>query len=220
MVVKSYGKMRGTRNKLKKRHITLTGYLNTFNIGDNVRIMTAPNYDSVHHVKDGCHLYQFYKGMKDYVSSISGFFRVGLLKGDACLWIIDDRHGFDAILRLANPLVPNIHDYLASGQLTLRSADQWYLMNGRFCAEQAIANAENFIQGRLQSGYEHIRVVGDCGVVPREDRLRFQAYEEKAHHIIRQAPVVVVCAYPILDCTLSETSAVLDLHDHVLVSHQ
>ena len=38
MVVKSYGKMRGTRKKLRKKKITLTGYLKEFKVGDRVHI--------------------------------------------------------------------------------------------------------------------------------------------------------------------------------------
>ncbi len=38
MVRKSYGKMRGTRHKLKKKPHTISRYIDTFNVGENVRI--------------------------------------------------------------------------------------------------------------------------------------------------------------------------------------
>jgi large subunit ribosomal protein L21e len=41
MVVKSYGKMRGTRRKLRKKHVTVTRFIKTYEIGDRVRIDIA-----------------------------------------------------------------------------------------------------------------------------------------------------------------------------------
>ena len=41
MVVKSYGKMRGTRNKLKRKPINLTRFIDKFKLGEIVKINVA-----------------------------------------------------------------------------------------------------------------------------------------------------------------------------------
>jgi len=46
-----------------------------------------------------------------------------------------------------------------------------------------------------------------------------QVYEKAMAEWIKDNPVIGLCAYPILECSLNETKAVLDCHDDVLVGH-
>lgn len=175
------------------------------------------DFDSIHHVKLNAHLYQFYRAVEDYVNVMSVFFRTGLAKGDACLWIINDAMNFDRVQLLATKLIPNYLMHVCTGQLTLMSAGDWYLSNQRFDQERAVRRGEQFVQKALDRGYSRVRVSADVSVIPKRDRQAFADYEKRIHQAIRLWPVIVVCAYPIFGVSLSETRVILDHHDHMLV---
>ena len=107
--------------------------------------------------------------------------------------------------------------FMASGQFQIRSAEAWYLKNGRFNETQALDNAAECVDLGLKKGYSGIRAAGDVAAIPASDRLDFYDYEEKVDSLIKEAPLIALCAYPILDCTLRETKMVIECHDDVLM---
>ncbi len=175
------------------------------------------DFDSIHHVGLNAHLYQFYRAVEDYVNVMSIFFRTGLAKGDSCLWLVNDSMNIDRVQLLATKMIPNFLMHVCTGQLTLMSASDWYLSNHHFSEQQAIENGGQFVQQSLSRGYQRIRISADTSVVPKRDRQKFAEYENKIHQMIRTLPVIVVCAYPIFGVSLSETRAILDHHDHMMV---
>ncbi len=179
----------------------------------------SSDFDSIHHVKANAHLYQFYKSIEDYVNVLSVFFRTGLAKGDACLWLVSSSMNLDRVQALASRMIPNFMLHLCTGQLVILSAEDWYLSRARFDESKSIKNAKAFLEQSLQKGYKRIRACGDIDVIPRKDRQAFGAYEKKLHEATKTWPAIVVCAYPILKISLSETRAILNHHDHMMVGH-
>ena len=181
--------------------------------------MERSDFDLIHNVNAGKHFYQFYKSQDDYLQIMAKFFRAGLEKGEACIWLVSDKIGVPQAKLFADTMIPRFLYYFSSNQFVIRSAQEWYLTNEKFDEEKSLRNASEFVEGAIKKGYHRIRGSGDAASVPREEWPKLEAYEHKVDTVIQAAPVLAVCAYPILDCTLKETKMVLECHDDVLVGH-
>ncbi len=177
------------------------------------------NFDSMHNVFPGRHLYQFYKTHDDYLQILMPFFAAGLEKGDACLWLASEKIGIEKIENLFREKYPEFSMLVKSPQFQITSAEDWYLINGRFSEEHATQNAQRYVKFIQNQGFKRLRGAGDAGVIPREDWGSLEAYEKNIDLFVKSMPVIGLCAYPILDCSLKETRMVIDCHDDVLVGH-
>ena len=178
--------------------------------------MTIPeDFDSLHTISPGKHFYQFYKHTDGFLSVMLPYFEAGLEKGEACLWLVSQKHNinFDQIVTE----IFERHHPLPE-QFQIFSAEDWYLDGtGSFSEEKSLRNAERFLTDIFAKGFKCLRAAGDAGAIPRKDWPLVRTYEEKAGAIIKSNPVIALCAYPILECTPSQTKQVLELLDDVLV---
>ena len=176
------------------------------------------DFDSLHGILPGKHFYQFYKGSDDFLCVMIPYFQTGLGKGEACLWLVSKRNGMHFSRVTAEGLISRFSDYDSSGQLVILSAEDWYLTDGFFDEEKAMSNAEQFVGKIKGQGFERFRIAGDIGgAVPRADWPKAEAYERKISPWIKSRAVIALCAYPILECTPSQTKGILDCHEDVLV---
>lgn len=173
------------------------------------------DFDSLHAISPGKHFYQFYKHTDDFLSVMIPYFEAGLQKRDACLWLVSKRHRLD-FARIVNQIIDR-HRPLPE-QFQILCAEDWYLDGtGSFSEEKSLENAGNYIRSIFEKGFKCLRGAGDAGAIPRKDWPAVAIYEEKAQTIVKSNPVIALCAYPILECTPSQTKQVLELHDDVLV---
>ena len=175
------------------------------------------NFDSLHNIIPGKHFYQFYKGAEDYLHVMISYFQAGLEKGEGCLWLVSKKTGLDSAIAQAKNAILNAEKYLATGQFKILSAEEWYLTSGRFDEEKAITNAAHYVDQIKKLEVKILRGSGDVGAIPRMDWVKVHAYEKKMALWIKTQPIIGLCAYPILECTPTETKAVLDCHDDVLI---
>lgn len=175
------------------------------------------DFDVLHNVFPGRHFYQFYKNREDYLRVMIPYFHAGLEKGDACLWLISEKKGFENVLLEAKILIPDFEKYRQSGQFEIRPAEDWYLTNGRFDMVRAMRKAEEYAAQVRSDGYLRLRGSGDAVAIPHEDWPKVEIYEGHISSWIHENQVIALCAYPILECTLNDTKGVLEQHDDVLV---
>ena len=178
------------------------------------------DFDIAHDIAASKHFYQFYKNTDDYISLMMAYFRAGLEKGQACAWLVTEKIGLEEVHRLAELKIPRFLYYLCAGQIQILSAEDWYLTNGTFDEEHALANAQRYVENFMKQGYHCVRLGGSCAAAAaRHDWWKFESYEQKVHEIIKGLPIIALCAYPILECSLRETKVVVDSHDDVLINH-
>jgi hypothetical protein len=175
------------------------------------------DFDALYNVSPGKHLYQFYKGLDDYMSVVTAFFRAGLEKGEACLWLVPAATGIEKAKGMAELLIPGAERYLETGQLEIRSGEDWYLTGGRFDADRAVNHAAAALEEMRAAGYKILRGVGDAAAIPHQDWPAVHVYEQKMADFIPSAPLIALCTYPILQCSIADTRAVVEEHDSVLV---
>ncbi|MBI3307646.1 MAG: MEDS domain-containing protein [Candidatus Omnitrophica bacterium] len=180
----------------------------------------APDFDFLHQVSPGRHFYQFFKRSEDYFRVAIPYFLSGLKKGEACLWLISSRMGnCGEIRKVFSSLVSDFDGLCQSGQLQILLAEEWYLTDGHFDEARALENASQYLQKIKSEGYAAIRGAGDAWAVPQRDWPGLMKYEKKVSALIHTENVTALCAYPILECTPTETRSILNCHDDVLVGH-
>lgn len=180
-------------------------------------MVTVKDFDSLHNIYPGRHLYQFYKNVDDFLFVMLPYFKAGLQKNQACLWLVSAKNGLSAVRHASLTHIQNCETYFISGQLKIRSAEEWYLSNGSFDEAKALSNAENHLRWMREEKYSELRAAGDLGCISRKDWPLVDEYEKKANAIVKSNAIVGLCAYPILECTPSQTKDILELHEDVLV---
>ena len=175
------------------------------------------DFDAAHKIQPGRHFYQFYKNQKDLLRVMIPYFQAGLQKGEACLWLVSEKMGVQEASAVAESKIPRFFYYLASGQMQILSAEDWYLTDGFFDEEKAVSNANEVLARIKKMGYHRLRGAGDAGAIPRRDWSRVHIYEGNISGLIRSAPLIALCAYPILECSLPDTQSILENHDNVLI---
>ena len=180
--------------------------------------MVAHNdFDSLHNISPGKHFYQFYKNADDFLNVMIPFFQAGLEKNEACVWLVSERIGLDLACATAEAMIPQCSHFVSTGQFQIRSAEEWYLTDGSFDETKAVKNAEEFMEKIQKQGFQQLRGAGDGGAFFRKDWPAVEAYEKKMSQWIKSNGVIALCAYPILECTPSQTKGILDCHEDVLV---
>ncbi len=173
--------------------------------------------NSVHLLKPGMHLYQFYHEAADYFPILTAYFKAGLIQNEACLWLVPDAFGKDRAYEAMKAEVVDIDVYISRGSFQILSADEWYLTGGRFDEERAVQNAAQAVAAAKALGHAVLRGAGDAGVIRHQDEPRLHAYEQKMDTWIHGQSVIGLCTYPLSRCTLAETKHVVETHDDVLI---
>jgi hypothetical protein len=177
------------------------------------------DFDTLHSIIPGKHFYQFYRNAEDYLRVILPYFKAGILKGDACLWIVSQRIGVESALHAAAQTGLVFQEALRTEQLSVLPSETWYLCHGLFDEDQSIANAEKFYQNILTRGFKTLRGGGDAPVLGHSEWQKLHDYEAKMGGFIQSHTIIALCAYPIFDCHIGDTKAILANHDEALIGH-
>jgi hypothetical protein len=175
------------------------------------------DFDTTHNISVGKHFYQFYKSVEDFFQVMIPFFQAGLERGEAGLWIVSEKIGLDNARETASALLSNFNARLETGAFKLVRAEGWYLREGSFSEIQATINLKKHFEMIDARGFMGLRAAGDTAVIPASDRKAFNHYESNISGWLRNQSIVALCAYPILECTPSQTREILQFHDDVLV---
>jgi hypothetical protein len=183
-------------------------------------MLNGRDFDIIHHIQPGKHFYQFYKNQDYLLRVLIPYFEAGLQKGEACLWLVSKKTGVSETTAFAETRIPRFLYYLASGQIQILPAEDWYLTDGLFDEEKAMSRANETVAHVLKMGYHRLRGAGDMGSIPRRDWGRVHIYEGNISGLIRSASLIALCAYPISQCTLPDTKSILENHNSVLVGRR
>jgi len=175
-------------------------------------VLRAHDFDSMHNVSAGKHFYQFYKTTDDYLRVVMPFFQAGLEKHEACLWIVAEKMNPGDVRAFVKMMVPGFDEYEKSGQFQILSSESWYATRGHFDESKAFKNIKTYAEMIESKGFDRARIVGDASSVPKKEWPLLYAYEKKTDQWIRASSFVCICAYPILECSISDTKAILDAH--------
>jgi hypothetical protein len=114
-------------------------------------------------------------------------------------------------------VVPQVYDYLNSGQLELIPSADWYRWSDPIDTQQIFAECRRKI-AQVSSRFVGLRVTGDSSwVQTAEQRAHFVKYERVVDEAVATAPVLALCTYPAADSTPHDMLNVLTNHRAVLL---
>ena len=126
------------------------------------------------------------------------YFKQGLEKNDACVWLVGDLTVEEARNALS-AAVPDLDYYLAKGQMTIRHYSELYTnpdgtvkASGPLCEQFAVM--EPTVRA---NGFDGLRASGSVSWVDNDEAMsRFMEYETKVHCAIQDSRMMAVCDLP------------------------
>jgi KaiC/GvpD/RAD55 family RecA-like ATPase len=146
----------------------------------------------------GSHLAFFYRNLDQLRALTVPFIEEGLEQGDRCTCVVceESKEGLQGIWQRHGI---DVKAALASGQLSMLSAEESYLAPGCFSPEKMIESYEAALHTAMVEGYKVIRIIGEMSWALQEKPgvERLMEYEAKVHKMLIRYPQVTICAYNI-----------------------
>ena len=165
-------------------------------------------------IEPGHHLCWLYQSQQEHRALLTPFLRRGLAQGERVIYVVD-AHPAEAVLGYLRDDGLEPSPYLASGQLSILTADEAYLRDGAFDPDAMVALLRAETDRALADGYAALRVTGEMTWVlrglPGSEALI--EYESKLNEFFPGSKCLALCQY---DRRRFEPGVLLD----VLTTHR
>ena len=167
----------------------------------------------------GSHVCQFFDGKEDLVKMLVPYFKQGLDRNEACVWLVGDLTVEEARDALA-AAVPNLERFMDTGQMQIRHYTEFYT-NGDGTVKPAAQLSNDFAaMGSTvrANGFEGLRASGSVSWVnDAESMSRFMDYETKVNLAIQNSHIMAVCTYPAQAATMCQCRELIHNHGKIFV---
>jgi hypothetical protein len=167
----------------------------------------------------GSHVCQFFDGKEDLVKMLVPYFKQGLDRNEACVWLVGDLTVEEARDALA-AAVPNLERFMDTGQMQIRHYTEFYT-NGDGTVKPAAQLSNDFAaMGSTvrANGFEGLRASGSVSWVnDSESMSRFMDYETKVNLAIQNSHIMAVCTYPAQAATMCQCRELIHNHGKIFV---
>ena len=166
----------------------------------------------------GTHLCLFYKSAAELCQLITPYFQAGLGDGECCVWITGPSLSEEEALESLQRSLPQVRDYLQTGQLEIWPYTQWYMVNGCFRSDAVLAAWVSKLNQATHRGFAGLRVAGDASwLSSREQRQEFMIYEQKVTTTASAQRLLALCTYPSSAWVPEEMLQVMQCHKSILL---
>jgi PAS domain S-box-containing protein len=173
--------------------------------------------DLVGDVPWGTHFCQFYQTPRDLLDILVPYFKAGLENNECCMWITSEPLGASEARESLQRAMPNLEDYLESGQLEILSHSEWYLKGGRFDSDEVLAGWLEKLEYATDSGYDGLRLSGNTFWLEKADWDDFTDYEAAIDTVIGRYHMLAICTYCLDKCSALEVLDVIKNHQFALI---
>ena len=124
------------------------------------------------------------------------FLRIGLGRGEKCIYLHGDGKSDDIVQALAADL-PDIERFISNGALVVKSKDEAYLHNGRFDLERMLAFWQHESAAAKSQGYSAMRGAGETDWMPSSAPgvEHWLDYEARLTDAIARCDCLLLCQY-------------------------
>ena len=167
----------------------------------------------------GSHVCQFYDRKDDLVGMLVPYFRQGLERNEACVWLVGDLTVEEARTALA-AAVPDLDRFMASGQMQIRHYTEFYTdANGSVRPADQLSNDFAAMGSTVRAkGFEGLRASGSVSWVnDAEGMAKFMDYESKVNLAIQNSRIMAVCTYPAQAATMCQCRELIHNHGKIFV---
>ncbi len=163
------------------------------------------------------HFCGYYHTRSDLQQLMNAYFQAGLEDHEGCLWMLPPWHTPTTATTALQWTIPQVYDYLSTGQLELVPSAEWYGWPGPFDMARIRAEGRDKI-ARMSARFPGLRVAGDSSwVSSRQQRAQFMEYERVVNDIVQAANVLALCTYPAAGWSPHDMLTVFATHQSVLL---
>ncbi len=152
--------------------------------------------NSLEELKVHDHLCLIYETKKEQISTAIPFIKIGLQKGEQCIYIADDNTVAEILMVMRSDKI-NVNKFKKSGALKIITKKDAYLRNDIFDPDSMIEFLIKATQAAKKAGFSALRVTGEMtwslGGDPGTDRL--MEYESKLNHFFPKIDCLAICQY-------------------------
>jgi hypothetical protein len=167
----------------------------------------------------GSHVCQFYNRKEDLIEMLVPYFKQGLEKNEACVWLVGDLTVEEATNALAKA-VPSLARYINSGQMQIRRYTEFYTnANGTVKPPDQLSDQFVAMGTSVKAkGFAGLRASGSVSWVDHEEGMaRFMDYETIVNCAIQNSNIMAVCTYPAQAATFGECRELIHNHGKIFV---
>jgi hypothetical protein len=167
----------------------------------------------------GSHVCQFYDGKEDQLKMLVPYFKQGLERNEACVWLVGDLTIEEARNALA-AAVPNLDRFMNTGQMQIRDYTDFYTDENGVVKPASQLSHDFAAMGSTvrANGFEGLRASGSVSWVnDAESMTRFMDYETKVNLAIQNSHIMAVCTYPAQSAALCQCRELIHNHGKIFV---
>jgi hypothetical protein len=167
----------------------------------------------------GSHVCQFYDGKGDLIKMLVPYFRQGLERNEACVWLVGDLTIEEAKNALA-AAVPDLERFMDTGQMQIRHYTEFYTDADGTVKPAAQLSDDFAAMGSTvrANGFEGLRASGSVSWVnDAESMSQFMDYETKVNLAIQNSRIMAVCTYPAQAAALCQCRELIHNHGKIFV---
>jgi hypothetical protein len=167
----------------------------------------------------GSHVCQFYDGKEDLVKMLVPYFKQGLERNEACVWLVGDLMIEEARNALA-AAVPDLDRYMATGQMQIRHYTEFYTDADGTVKPAAQLSDDFAAMGSTvrANGFEGLRASGSVSWVNDAASMsQFMDYETKVNLAIQNSRIMAVCTYPAQAAAMCQCRELIHNHGKIFV---
>jgi PAS domain S-box-containing protein len=163
------------------------------------------------------HLCSVYETIEEHLAVAIPFLRMGLDRGEKCIYVQDDGTENLARAAMASHGI-DVERAIATERLVLLSKEDVYLRHGRFDPEWVLTFWADAGAEAKRQGFRSLRAVGEMDWMLRgsPDRDRWRRYESQLTRLVAEHECVVLCQYNRLHCPPEIVLDVIRTHPTVI----
>lgn len=142
------------------------------------------------------HLCLIYETEEEQFSAVIPFIKIGLERGEQCVYIVDDNTAAKVIDRMKGAGI-DVESAVESGKLIIASKQDSYLKQGFFDPDWMIGFLKQATDDAKAGGFSALRVTGEMTWVLGRDpgTERLMEYEAKLNYFFPENDALAICQY-------------------------
>jgi len=173
--------------------------------------------DLIGNVPWGTHFCQFYETKEDLIDILVPYFKAGLENNEFCMWVTSEPLGVEDARTALKIVLPDLDNYLDTGQIEIIPYNEWYTLNGIFDSDRVLNGWVQKLDNALKRGFDGLRLTGNTFWLEKEDWNDFVDYEAQVDSVLGNYKMIAMCTYCLDKCNANEIIDVVNNHEFALI---
>ncbi|HEX9023869.1 MAG TPA: MEDS domain-containing protein [Geobacteraceae bacterium] len=173
--------------------------------------------DAIKRIRVHDHLCLIYKTREEQFAAVIPYIRIGLERGEKCLYVVDDNTA-ELVIDAMKGAGLDVKSAVASGKLSILSKQEAYLEKGYFDPDWMVSFLKSATVEAKGTGFSALRITGEMtwvlGGDPGTERL--MEYEAKLNCFFPENDALALCQYNLSRFSSEIIKGVIETHPLVI----